>query len=149
MRPYPEIFQAIVNGRIFVDISKLNTLYVGATFAMCFTGSIFGHNNSTIFWTKDDERFSNSTFTQGEHEVCNEYLSYLESSPEFGIGQSVNSFVNLFKSNPCLQYNDSFIAILRIGSLKQSNKGNYVFHLENMKGLALTDTSVMLREVGE
>ena len=147
--PSPDLKHVIVNGRI-LDTMQVQTVYVGVTYVLCYSGSIFGYNDSPLFWLKDKESFSDSMLIRTEHEQCIDYLNYLQSDPELVVpGKRVQSFVNLFRSDPCLLYDNKFIGILRIQSLELNDTGTYDLHLEDQRGLILSNGMLTLSNIGQ
>lgn len=143
------IFQnVLVNGGI--QASPPSVFYAGVTLALCYGGGMFGVSDNPVSWKKDGELFSISMQIPSELTVCNEYLSAVLSDPEVaGNKKRVQSFVSLYRSDPCLLYKNMFLAILLIQSLEINDNGLYDFYLENQDGTALLDGKMQLNEIGQ
>ena len=150
MRPFLEVMQLFVNGKV-EDTTLPSEHHVGANLVLCYSGSMFGYNGSPVYWIKNGEHFSDSIHFSSVHEFCDGYLSDVQSNSGMidGSGGRIRSFVNLYRSDPCLLYNDRFTAILFIQSLEMNDNGAYDFHLENQNGFTLSDGVSVLDDIGQ
>ena len=137
-----------MNGRVGDPAGSL-LYHVGQNLALCYSGNIFGYKGSPVYWEKYGDRFSDSILLSSASEICFEYLSEIMSNPELRSGGRVQSFLNLYRTDPCLLYNDQFIAILLIQSLEMDDAGVYDLYLETLDGLILSMDQVTLHDIGK
>ena len=139
-----------MNG-VLEDALRSHAYHVGINLVLCYSGSMFGYNGSPVFWTKDEGRFSDSILFPSEQEGCIAYINEILSMEETidGSNERVRSFVNLYRTDPCLLYEDRFNAVLMIRSLEMDDAGLYDLHLENQRGFVLADGGWLLNSISQ